>query len=224
MSIFSRFADIINSNMNALLDKAENPEKLIRMIIQEMEDTLVEVRTTSAKTLAEKKELLRRLSWLDEEIDDWQSKAELALVKEREDLAKAALSEKHKLELQRQGLDKEILQLDETIGKLTNEINQLQEKLIDARTRQQALQSRYDVQKSRVKISRKLYEANSDNVVQRYENIERKLDQMEAEVETNYSQSASTLQSQFDELETEEKVDSELADLKAKLKQSSKDA
>ncbi|NVJ50051.1 MAG: phage shock protein PspA [Gammaproteobacteria bacterium] len=224
MSIFSRFADIINSNMNALLDKAENPEKLIRMIIQEMEDTLVEVRTTSAKTLAEKKELLRRLSWLDEEIDDWQSKAELALVKEREDLAKAALSEKHKLELQRQGLDKEILQLDETIGKLTNEINQLQEKLIDARTRQQALQSRYDAQKSRVKISRKLYEANSDNVVQRYENIERKLDQMEAEVETNYSQSASTLQSQFDELETEEKVDSELADLKAKLKQSSKDA
>jgi len=219
VSIFSRFADIINSNMNALLEKAENPEKLIRMIIQEMEDTLVEVRTSSAKTLADKKELLRRLEWLNQEVDDWRSKAELALQKEREDLAKAALAEKHKLEAQRAELESQILHLDETIGKLTQEINQLQEKLIDARTRQQALQTRFNAQQSRVKISRKLYQADAGNVVEKYQSIERKLDQMEAEVEANQVSSKPNLKSQIEELEAQDKVESELKSLKEKLKQ-----
>src|SRR5271166_432807 len=91
MGIFSRISDIINSNINAILDRAQDPEKIIRLIIQEMEDTLVEVRSSAVKTIAEKRELERKVAALTQERDDWQNKAELALTKDREDLAKGAL-------------------------------------------------------------------------------------------------------------------------------------
>lgn len=218
MSIFSRFADIINSNINVLLDKAEDPQKLIRMIIQEMEDTLVEVRTASAKTLADKKELQRKLDWMQAEIVDWQQKAELAISKGREDLAKAALNEKQKLEKDRTELSKHIDVLNESIDKLTQEINQLQEKLVDARARQQTISMRFDTQTSRVKVNRKIYDSESINVVQRFEQFERKLDELEAEAESYRSASSSNLKAQIDDLENSTKVDEELEALKNKIK------
>ncbi len=218
MSIFSRFADIINSNINVLLDKAEDPQKLIRMIIQEMEDTLVEVRTASAKTLADKKELQRKLDWMQAEIVDWQQKAELAISKGREDLAKAALNEKQKLEKDRTELSRHIDVLNESIDKLTQEINQLQEKLIDARARQQTISMRFDTQTSRVKVNRKIYDSESVSVVQRFEQFERKLDELEAEAESYRSTSSNTLKAQIDDLENSTKVDEELEALKNKIK------
>lgn len=218
MSIFSRFADIINSNINALLDKAEDPEKLIRMIIQEMEDTLVEVRTESAKSLADRKELQRKVVWLEEEARDWTAKAELAVSRGREDLAKAALAEKYKQEAELRELQKQINSLDESISKLTAEISQLQDKLVDARARQQTINMRFATQTSRVKVSRKLYEAGSGNVVQKFEQFERKLDELEAEADSFQIGRNNDLKAKFDDLEASEKVDEELEVLKKKLK------
>ena len=139
MGIFSRFSDIVNSNINALLDKAEDPEKMVRLIIQEMEDTLVEVRSTSAKTIAEKKELQRVVTRLEEEVVDWQAKAELALAKNRDDLARSALIEKQKSADQAASVAADIANLDAHVSKLQDEVAQLQEKLADAKARQKSM-------------------------------------------------------------------------------------
>jgi phage shock protein A len=136
MGIFSRFTDIVNSNINSLLDKAEDPEKMVRLIIQEMEDTLVEVRSASAKTLANKKDISSQIAKLDNEANDWQAKAELAISKDREDLARSALQEKKKCVEHSEVLTNELDVIDEQIGKLQGEIGQLQEKLADAKARQ----------------------------------------------------------------------------------------
>lgn len=141
MGVFSRFTDIINSNINNLLDKAEDPEKMVRLIIQEMEDTLVEVRSSSAKTLADKKELSRQAIRFSEEAVQWQQKAELALSKGREDLARAALIEKSKCAENAESLNNELVHVDDHIVKLQGEISQLQDKLADAKTRKK---SHYD--------------------------------------------------------------------------------
>ena len=114
MSIFSRMTDIINSNLNALLDKAEDPEKMVRLIIQEMEETLVEVRTTSARTIADKKELVRRRDWLKEEAGEWERKAEVAIRKGRDDLARAALVERNKASESAESATRELQLLEET--------------------------------------------------------------------------------------------------------------
>ena len=133
MGIFSRFTDIVNSNINSILDKAEDPEKMVRLIIQEMEDTLVEVRSASAKTLASKKDISLQINKMQNEAQDWKSKAELAISKDREDLARAALQEKKKCDEHGSALSSELKGVDEQITKLQSEVGQLQDKLADAK-------------------------------------------------------------------------------------------
>jgi phage shock protein A len=220
MSIFSRLSDIINSNISALLDKAENPEKMIRMVIQEMEETLVEVRSGTAKVIAEKKTLSRRAEQLRKQATDWESKAELALTKGREDLAKAALLEKANIQASIEITENDLAKLDETLDKLSSEIEQLQAKLNDARARQKTLVMRSTATQSRVDVHQQLNSHTIDNAMDKFEYYERKIDQMEGQIDSSHIE-ARGLQSKFDELEKQEAIDKELEALKSKLQQNS---
>ena len=216
MGIFSRFADIVNSNISALLDKAEDPEKMVRLIIQEMEDTLVEVRSTSAKTLAEKKELARRVEQLNQEAQQWQEKAELALVKDREDLARAALLEKQKSADAAASVEKELAHVESHIEKLQQEVSTLQDKLADAKARQKAIVLRQRSAESRLEVKKALDSSKVEDALNRFERYESKIDGLESQVEA-YDLGKKSLSDEIADLQKNEQVDDELAALKKKL-------
>ncbi len=218
MSIFNRLSDIINSNISSLLDKAENPEKMIRMVIQEMEETLVEVRSGTAKVIAEKKTLSRRSEQYKKQAADWEQKAELALSKGREDLAKAALNEKANINSSVDITEIDLAKLDETLDKLSSEIEQLQAKLNDARARQKTIVMRTKATNSRLDVNRQLHNYTIDNAMDKFEYYEKKIDQMEGQMEgNNIHQEKRGLQNEFDDLARQESIDKELEELKSKL-------
>ncbi|MFT5519927.1 MAG: phage shock protein A [Enterobacterales bacterium] len=217
MGIFSRFADIVNANLNSILDKAEDPEKMIRLIIQEMEDTLVEVRTTSARTIAEKKELQRKIDKLKSEVDNWQQKAELAVSKDREDLAKAALLEKKRIVEMASDMESQLSTVNSALDQLNAETGQLQDKLQDAKSRQAALVIRHKTASSRLKVREQLFSSNSDDAMQRFESYERKLDGLEANVDAQSLGRKRSLSEEIEGLADDEKLDAELAELKKKM-------
>ncbi|GAL34973.1 phage shock protein A [Vibrio maritimus] len=218
MGIFSRFADIVNSNISALLDKAEDPEKMIRLIIQEMEDTLVEVRTNSAKAIADKKELARKVTAIEEQISEWAQKATLALTKQREDLARSALIEKQKLENVVKGLHDEQTLVEETIEKLTNEIAKLESKITETRAKQQALVIRSEAASNRRDVQKHLHTSRTHEAMAKFEQYSRKIDELEAEADL-YSKTgnAKSLDQEFAELQAQDEIDKELAKLKEQM-------
>jgi phage shock protein A len=216
MGIFSRFTDIVNSNINAILDKAEDPEKMVRLIIQEMEDTLVEVRSASAKTLATKKEIVAHVTKLQAEVADWSAKAELAITKDREDLARAALQEKKKTEEHVNVLIQELGSVDEQISKLQSEVGQLQDKLADAKARQKAIILRQKTVSSRLEVKKTLDSSKVDAAMGRFEQYERKIDDLESQVDA-YDLGKKSLADEFAELESDDEIDNELAALKKKM-------
>ncbi|MGF1592353.1 MAG: phage shock protein PspA [Kiloniellaceae bacterium] len=220
MGIFSRLADIINSNLNSILDRAEEPEKIIRLVIQEMEDTLVEVRSTAAKTIAERKEATRRLARLDEAQASWEQKAELALSKGREDLAKGALVEKAKLGEAAGMLREELDELDAMLRQGEADIAKLESKLREAKAKQQALAARHETASSRLKVRRNLYDGRVDDAFARFEQVEKKLDAAEGEVEAFDLGRGKSLAEEISELAAESAIEDELAALKARVAKS----
>jgi phage shock protein A len=216
MSIFSRMTDIVNSNLNALLDKAEDPEKMVRLIIQEMEETLVEVRSTSARAIADRKDLERRVQWQQDEAGEWQRKAEVAVSKGRDDLAKGALVEAKKSTEQAESLHGELGVLNSTLAKLGDDISALQEKIKDAKARQNAIIMRGKAAHSRLDVRRTLSDHNIDGAISRFEQYERKMDDLEGQIES-YDLGQKSLADEISELEGDENVDAMLEDLKARM-------
>ncbi|MCF5860985.1 phage shock protein PspA [Aeromonas veronii] len=217
MSIFSRLADIINSNLTALLDKAEDPQKMVRLIIQEMEDELVKERSNLARFLASQKEIGRQVARHQERVDEWQAKAELALAKGREDLARAALIEKKKQTELSETLYREQQAVDSGIEKLGEEIRQLEAKLEDARARQKAMAIRTEAASSRLNVQSQVARGESQAVVSKFERMERRIDEMEARADLGQSDKA--LAQQFAELEVDDQISRELEAMRQKLGQ-----
>jgi len=217
MGIFTRFSDIVNSNINAILDKAEDPEKIVRLMIQEMEDTLVEVRSAAARSIADKKDLNRRLEALDREVHDWNGKAELAMRKGREDLAKAALIEKSRVNAAAVALKEDYLAVEDGLGKLNQDIARLESKLEDAKARQKALLARHKTASSRLAARKKIYDYKIDDAMIRFEQYTSRIDDVEGRVEAYDLGLPKDLNHEFAGLEAEETVKKELDELKQRV-------
>ena len=217
MGIFTRFSDIVNSNINAILDKAEDPEKIVRLMIQEMEDTLVEVRSAAARSIADKKDLNRKLAHLEREQSEWDGKAELALRKGREDLAKAALVEKSRAASAAEIIRSDYAAVDEGLTKLNEDISRLEAKLEDAKTRQKALLARHKTANSRLAARKKIHDYKIDDAMIRFEQYTRRIDDVEGRIEAYDLGLPKDLNHEFAGLEAEEYIARELDDLKKRV-------
>jgi phage shock protein A len=211
--------DIINSNINAMLDQAEDPEKMIRLIIQEMEDTLVEVRSSSARVLADRKTAARRLEQVQAEADSWEDKARLAISKEREDLARAALQEKRSIEEEIAVVEEELKATDEHISQLNGEVAQLQQKLSDAKAKQKAMLMRSKTVESRIKVKRQMHREALDSAFQRFEHFERRIDTLESQLDAMDlgRDVAPDLAAEISSLEEDARITDELERLKSEM-------
>ncbi|MFC3711472.1 phage shock protein PspA [Sphingoaurantiacus capsulatus] len=217
MGIFSRTRDIIAANVTDLLDRAEDPAKMIRMIIMEMEETLVEVRASAARTIADQKEMRRTIAKIDIAQASWAEKAELALSKGREDLAKAALVEKQKLGGMAQQMQGEIGTLDESLMHHEADIQKLEAKLREARARQNAVLSRLETATNRAKMRNIYAGPRVDEAFAKFEILERRVDLAEGRAEVFELGKPRTLEDEFAELRTGDAVDAEFEELKNRM-------
>jgi phage shock protein A len=220
MGIFSRTRDIVAANFADLLEKAEDPAKMIRMIILEMEETLVEVRASAARTIADQKEMRRHINKLDQLQANWMEKAELALSKDREDLAKAALGEKQKAADMAEQLRIEVGVLDDALRASEEDIAKLQKKLTEARSKQSNVQNRLESANNRYRLREMYSGPKTTEAFSRFDILERRVDDAEGRAEAMGLGVPKTLEEEIAELRQGDKVDAELAALKARMNRS----
>ncbi len=217
MGVFTRFSDIINANINAVLEKAEDPDKIIRLMIQEMEDTLVEIRSSAAKCIADRKETGRHIDYLEREKTEWERRAELAIRRERDDLARAALSEKQALGDKIASLKGEFEVLDNHLEKFNTDITQLQSKLDDAKTRQRSIVIRHKTATSQLSARKHIHSDRIDEMLFRFEKAESRIDRVESESEAISMGRTQSLADEIEGLEDDDRVEAELVELKARV-------
>lgn len=223
MGIFSRLTDIVNSNINSILDRAEDPEKIIRMVIQEMEDTLVEVRSSAAKSIADQKDVERRLKKLDKAQADWEKKAELAISKGRDDLAKGALIEKAKVADMAAHLQEELNQLAEALTRNEEDVVKLEGKLREARAKKATLQARHKTASAQIRVKKNLHDGRIQEAFDRFDKVDARLDRIEAEAEAMDLGKTQTLAEEIAGLEADDDIEKELEALKAKASSGAND-
>ena len=217
MGIFSRTRDIVAANVTDLLDRSEDPAKMIRMIILEMEETLVEVRASAARTIADQKEMRRQIAKLEQLADGWVEKAELALSKDREDLAKAALVERQKAADMADQLRAEVGVLDDALRASEEDIAKLQTRLREARAKQSSVQTRLESANNRVRLRQMYAGAKTEDAFSRFDVLERRVDDAEGRAEAMGLGVQKTLEEEIADLRASDRVDAELAELKRRL-------
>lgn len=215
MSIFTRTRDIVAANFTDLLDKAEDPAKMIRVMIMEMEETLVDVRASAARTIADQKEMRRQIAKLERLQDSWTEKAELALSKDREDLAKAALVEKQKAAGLADSLNAEVAVLNDGLRAYENDIAKLQAKLREARSRQNLVATRLESANNRSRMREAYAGARAEEAFAGFDMLERDVDLAEGRAEALALAAPKTLEEEIAELRSSEKVEAELEAMKA---------
>lgn len=213
MGLFSRFGDIVNSNINAMLDKAEDPEKIARLMIQEMEDTLIEVRTGAARAMADKKEMEREIAHFEKVASEWEAKAGLAIDKGREDLARGALQAKQKATAEIEARKSGLAAAEEAFEKRSADLVKLQAKLDEAKAKHRSLMMRRQTAEHRIRARTSTYDSRVDDALARYSAVERKVDEMEAYADTIKGHEPS-LEQEFANLERSDSVEKELEELK----------
>jgi phage shock protein A len=211
-------SDIVQANINAILDKAEDTAKVIKLLIQEMEETLVELRSVAATNLAEKKQVQRQVDKLQLQINAWQAKATLAVEKDREDLARAALVEKHNTQQKLSALAGEQDVVEESLSKLQADMGKLQDKLVEARAKQKSLIIRERSVAVRMTVKNKVHSVKIDDAIIRFEQYERRIDDLESQVDAyDFVDESKGLNEQFNQLEAESQIEQELDALRKKV-------
>lgn len=219
MGIFSRFKDIVSSNISAMLDKAEDPEKLVRLMIREMEETLVELKAGCAASMAEARRVRRELDGVLDQVDRWDRRAELAVTSGREDLAREALLERRRENERADALRRELDEIDALVARTQGDMDVLDEKLAAAREKQRMLVQRHVHARVRRQAREDVRRAASLEVMHRFEELERRVEHMEAEADAVRMPSGSRngLDAAFADMETREELERELAALRARV-------
>lgn len=214
MGIFTRFRDIISSNINAMLDRAEDPEKMIKLMIREMEDTLVELKAACAGVMAESKKVQRQLDEAITRSGRWKDKASLAVSRGRDDLARDALVEKRRYLRRQEDLEKERSELDRLVSQYHEDIRQLEEKLKSAREKQRVLTHRHVHARRKIRAQQEIRRADSSEVMVKFEELESRIDRMESEADLVNVGPRSGLEEELDKLSADEEIEAELRALK----------
>ena len=215
MGIFTRFSDIVSSNINSMLDKAEDPEKMIKLMIHEMEDTLIELKSSCAGVIAGRKKVERKLDEIHGRKDLWAERANLAVAKGRDNLAREALLEKRRFSEIAEALENELGEYAGLVTQYQEDISELESKLNNAKEKKRVLVQRHKRATGKKRAQGEIRRSNSSDTMARFDKLESRIEQMEAEADLVNMANKPTIDQEFDNLASDDEIENELSKIKA---------